>query len=258
MLRYLLIALTLTFLVSCATKVPEGKTPAETLYREAEEHLKHNRKELAIEKLNTIKSQHPYSFYAVQADLMLADILFLQENFIESAAAYLSFKELHPKYEKMDYVLWRIGESYYQQLPSTHDRDLSASKEAILYLTELITRFPQSEHSTLAKERLDKIQVMLREQDLYIAHFYYKTDTYFSARHRYFDIIEKYQAIPEIRDLGMVRIVECSYELKEYEACIRYADDYLNQVSEKEKKRVKVLQEKCEKGLKEKPNDGTT
>ena len=84
---------------------------------------------LATEKLNQLKNQYPYSFYATPSELMLADILYKQENYVEAAASYLLFKEFHPKHEKIAYVIYKIAESYYEQIPETYDRDLQPAFE---------------------------------------------------------------------------------------------------------------------------------
>ena len=77
-MKYLLFILIV--LAGCSSDKPDGRTEAEVLYKEAEELMKSERYILATEKLNTIKTQHPYSFYATPAELLQADILFLQEN----------------------------------------------------------------------------------------------------------------------------------------------------------------------------------
>ncbi|MEX1099820.1 MAG: outer membrane protein assembly factor BamD, partial [Bacteriovoracaceae bacterium] len=142
-----LIFFTLFILVGCATEKPEGKTAAEVLYKEAQNLMDDGRYLLATEKLNQLKNQYPYSFYATPAELLQADILFEQENYVEAAAAYLLFKDFHPKHDKMPYVIFKIAESYFEQIPDTFDRDLQPAFEAIKYFKELVFRFPSSDHS---------------------------------------------------------------------------------------------------------------
>jgi outer membrane protein assembly factor BamD len=84
--KYLLLVLSL-LVISCATKRPQGQTEAEVLFKEAKELIGKSRYIQATEKLNAIRSQYPYSFYATHAELLQADILFAQENYAESAAA---------------------------------------------------------------------------------------------------------------------------------------------------------------------------
>jgi outer membrane protein assembly factor BamD len=187
--RILIIALSI-FVVSCATKRPTGSTEAEILFKEAKELVEKSRYIQATEKLNALRSQFPYSFYATHAELMQADILFAQENYAESAAAYILFRDFHPKYAELGYVVYRISESFYRQLPDTFDRDLSAGIEAIKYFEELLQTYPSTEYVKDAQKRIDQIQDMIEKKEIYIADFYFKTKDYFAAKARYEDILK--------------------------------------------------------------------
>lgn len=237
------------FFVSCSTPRPEGgKTEAEVLYKEAQDFAKKERYLLAIEKINAIKSQYPYSYYATHAELLHADILFMQESFVEAAAAYIMFKDLHPKHEKMNHVLWRLAESYFYQLPSTFDRDLSPAEEATKYYQEVIQLFPGSDYEKNATEKIRLISEMLMKKDLYIADFYFKTEVFDSARLRYLDILEKYQDASS-RDHAMVRVVESSLQLKEFPECEKYANQFLEKVSKDLQRKLRGFQEECQKQI---------
>ncbi len=187
--RIFIIALSI-LVVSCATKRPTGSTEAEILFKEAKELVEKSRYIQATEKLNALRSQYPYSFYATHAELMQADILFAQENYAESAAAYILFRDFHPKYSELGYVVYRISESFYRQLPETFDRDLSAGIEAIKYFEELLQTYPSTEYVKDAQKRIDQIQDMIEKKEIYIADFYFKTKDYFAAKARYEDILK--------------------------------------------------------------------
>jgi outer membrane protein assembly factor BamD len=234
----------LFFLISCSSKKPDGKTPAESLYKEAQELIQEKRYLLATEKLNEIKTQYPYSFYATHSELLQADVLFLQENYIEAAAAYLLFRDFHPKHEKIIYVVFRIGESYYKQLPSTFDRDLSPGYEAIKYYTEIIEKYSNSEYFEEAKAKLSKTQEMLNQKEKYIADFYLRTKVYDAAIYRYKKIIEEVKDDSLVQD-SMVRIVEATYKQKAYEECIKYSQEFESKLSENKKHELDLIVNKC-------------
>ncbi|MBY0413149.1 MAG: outer membrane protein assembly factor BamD [Bdellovibrionales bacterium] len=185
---FVLAALSLVF-ISCATTRPEGQTEAEVLYKEAKDMMSKSRYIQATEKLNAIRSQFPYSFYATHAELLQADILFAQENYAEAAAAYILFRDFHPKYNELGYVIFRISESFYRQLPETYDRDLSAGIEAIKYYEELIQTYANTEYTKDAQNRINQIQDMIEKKEIYIADFYFKTKDYLAAKIRYQDIL---------------------------------------------------------------------
>ena len=176
--------------ISCATKRPTGSTEAEVLFKEAKDLISKSRYIQATEKLNSIRSQYPYSFYATHAELLQADILFSQENYAEAASAYILFRDFHPKYTELGYVIFRISESFYRQLPSTYDRDLSAGIEAIKYYNELIQSYPNTEYVKDAQTRINQIEEMVEKKEIYIADFYFKTKDYQAAKARYEDILK--------------------------------------------------------------------
>jgi outer membrane protein assembly factor BamD len=209
--KILLIALSLV-LVSCATKRPEGSTEAEILYKEAKAMVEKSRFIQATEKLNTLRSQYPYSFYATHAELLQADILFAQENYAEAAAAYILFRDFHPKYEQLGYVVYRISESFYRQLPDTFDRDLSAGMEAIKYFNELLTTYSNTEYVKDAQNRINQIEDMMEKKEIYIADFYFKTKDFSAAKARYEDVLKTLKDETE-RPRIMARIEEASQKI---------------------------------------------
>ncbi|MBC7540596.1 MAG: outer membrane protein assembly factor BamD [Bacteriovorax sp.] len=177
-------------IISCATKRPTGSTEAEVLFKEAKDLIGKSRYIQATEKLNSIRSQYPYSFYATHAELLQADILFSQENYAEAASAYILFRDFHPKFSELGYVIFRISESFYRQLPSTFDRDLSAGLEAIKYYNELIQNYPNTEYVKEAQSRINQIEEMVERKEIYIADFYFKTKDYEAAKARYEDVLK--------------------------------------------------------------------
>ncbi len=189
-LRSVLILFCAIFLFSCATKRPGGSTEAEILFKEAKDLISKSRYIQANEKLNAIRSQFPYSYYATHAELLQADILFSQENYAEAASAYILFRDFHPKHSELGYVIFRISESFYRQLPSTFDRDLTAGIEAIKYFKELIQSYPSTEYVKDAQTRINQIEAMIEQKEIYIADFYFRTKDYEAAKARYEDILK--------------------------------------------------------------------
>lgn len=217
-MKSLLALILVQLLFSCAQQRPQGVTEAEVVYKEAQDLVKAGRYLLAIEKVNIIKTQFPYSFYASYAELLYADILFEQENFEEAAGSYILFKDFHPKHKKVEYVHYRIAESYYQQLPSTFDRDLSSADMAIQYFEALVQQFPGTEFQKEAVEKINKCKKMKRDREQYIADFYFKTEVYESAAYRYRKILETYRD-RGLRDHSIVRSINSYAFLKKPQEC---------------------------------------
>lgn len=175
----------------CAGKNVDENDP-KSLYNDAEDDVKSHRYAMALEKLRTVKNKFPYSNVAKQASLRIADVHFENEEYIEAASAYETFRDLYPKYEKADYVIFRIGESYFNQLPSTIDRDQTPATKAIESYRELRQLYPKSEYVGVSQEREKDALNHLASKEKYVADFYYKRDMYDSAAARYQKIATKY------------------------------------------------------------------
>jgi outer membrane protein assembly factor BamD len=246
LMKIFIFGIALIFL-SCSIERPTGSSEAEILYKEAISFKNDGHYLAAIEKLNQIRSKHPYSYFAIHAELLNADILFLQENFVEAAAAYLLFKNVHPKYDNLPYVVYKIAESYYYQLPPTFDRDLSGADEAIKFYKDLIENYPDSVFVNEAKDKIKECYSLLARKEQYIADFYYKTGEYSAARYRYFEILKDPLIEFPLREHSMINIVKSSWFLKEFEACIEHGRDFLDLLTEDNKKKMINLIKRCEK-----------
>lgn len=232
------------FLVGCATEKPKGKTEAEVLFKEAKILMDDGRYIMATEKLNMLKSQYPYSYFATPAELLLADILFKQENYVEAAASYILFRDFHPKYEEIEYVIFKIAESYYKQIPETYDRDLSSAMEAIKYYKELLERHAESKYTTDAVKKIQYCMTMLENKEKYIADFYYKTDVYDAARYRYLKLMREFET-PETLDYAMKRIILSSYQLKDWKGCLGYANKFYPVLNKDSQEEINSTIENC-------------
>lgn len=243
MLKIVIFILSFT-LFSCSSERPKGQTEAEVLFKESKMMFDDGKYIQATEKLNNLKSQYPYSYYAKDAELLLADILFVQENYVESASAYLLFREMHPKSNNAEYVIWRIAESYFNQLPPTFDRDLSMANEAIKYYQELVDRFPSGKHTVDAKEKIKNSLNMIQDKEKYIADFYFKTDVFDAARYHYLLIIDQFKD-ESLLSHSMKRILQSSYELGEFKECQNFYKKFLNEVKSEEKNELTTIYQQC-------------
>jgi outer membrane protein assembly factor BamD len=247
MMRFLFLFI-LVLLTACSSDKPKGRTEAEVLFKEAQELMEAERYILATEKLNAIKTQHPYSFYATPAELMQADILFLQESYVEAAAAYLLFRDFHPRHEKISYVIYRIAESFYKQIPSTIDRDLEPALEAIKYYEEVVGKYSDSSYRKTAEKRIRRAKSMLRQKDLYIADFYFKTDNFAPARYWYLDILDHHQD-KKTREHAILRTIQATVFLKEWQPCLDYVEKFGQEVDKEVRDEIKSMKQSCKEKI---------
>jgi outer membrane protein assembly factor BamD len=190
-IKILLVSLILIQFVSCSGK-DILDSPPDLLYQESEEDIKDEHYLAALEKLRTIKNRHPYSHYAVKAQLRIADVYFLQESYSEAAASYSSFKDLHPKHELMPYVMFKIGESYFKDTPSVAARDLSSAKSAAEAFDAYLKAFPNDKKVDEGKRLYSESREILAAKQLYIGSFYLKRSDLEPAHARFNRVVKEF------------------------------------------------------------------
>lgn len=194
-LRVITILTVLGLFVSGCSTTEKNSSEPDGAFAIAEEYDKGERYEEAIRRYTEVKNKFPYSNFATKAELAIADVYYKQESFAEAQVAYQMFKELHPTAPQADYVQFRIGMSYFNQLPSTIDRDLTLAEDAILNLSDFIKKYPNSSYLPEAKEKRTAAIKMLAEKEDYIADFYFKRKIFDSALTRYENLYQNYQGL---------------------------------------------------------------
>ena len=186
-----LLVLIAASLSACSSSKVSDENP-EALYQDAESEIKGDRFQVAIDKLRMLKSKFPYSRFAAEAQLRIADVYFKQELFQEAALAYEAFRDLHPKHERAAYALFRVAESYQADMPSNIARDLSSGKRALEAYDDFLKQYPAEERVAQAKESLGVVRSILARKELVVANFYYGESQYDSAKGRYEKILKTY------------------------------------------------------------------
>lgn len=161
-------------LVLNPTSFAKTANPAENLYEEAIKFQKAYRYDEAIATLEQVKTKFPYSNFAKLSRLKIADIHYESKNYIQAQYSYQAYSELYPSDENKDYVIFKIGESLYKQLPKGFDRDLSAAKETISVFTTHLSEFPNSIYTKDVTKLKQDVESKLDKKELYIAKFYFK------------------------------------------------------------------------------------
>jgi outer membrane protein assembly factor BamD len=186
-------------LSGCSGKGITEEDPA-ALYREAEEDIKSDHYQIAMDKLRIIKNKHPYSKQAVDAQLRIADVYFMQDSFTEAAASYEAFRDLHPKHERVAYAMDRLALSHYNDIPSNRARDLTPAYKALEAYEDFVRRFPLTPEAAEARAKVTEIRKILADKELYVANFYLKREQYDAARGRFEKIIALYPETPTAQE----------------------------------------------------------
>lgn len=155
--------------------------------------------EIAVQRLGEFKSRFPYSKYAIEAELLLADAHFELGQFTEAALSYEQFVKLHPKHPKIDYALFRIGESYWEDAPEEIDREQDYTEKALAEWRKLVDRLPDSPYAKKAQELIKLGKRRIAESIDFIAKFYCKQEIYHACAYRAIQLADEYAEFSDLR-----------------------------------------------------------
>ncbi len=227
MKHVVILAMSLIFIGCTGSESYDTNTP-EGGFKLAEKFQNSSRYEEALVQFNQVKNKFPYSKLATEAKLRIADIYFKREEYPEAQANYQSFKELHPNHPRADYATYQLAMSYFNQLPSTIDRDLSIASRAIIYFDEVSSTYPNSEFAPQAKDGKQKTLKMLAEKEYYIANFYFIRNRYEAALGRFEDLLTRYPGMGlDVKALYRASI--SAYRIKEFPKAKKYYERLISQ-----------------------------
>ncbi len=161
-IRAWVLLIVIALLGGCASRKEPTEPTAEQNYQMGMEKFDKKDYRDAIPYFQTILENYPFSFYAIQAELKIAESYFLDKKYVEALVHLQGFQELHPTNENIPYVLWMKAVCYSEQF-RTIDRDVSAMDSSKRELVELTTRFPGSPYAQEANEMLVKVNGRLAE-----------------------------------------------------------------------------------------------
>lgn len=175
--------------IGCSTKEIE-KTAQQlvddgTVFFNEEDYTK------AIASFKKLKDWYPFSKHVAHAELKIADAYFKLEKYSEAIVSYGEFEKLHPKNEKIPYVIYQKGLCHFLQV-DTIDRDQRNAQKALKIFKKLLKSFPQSKYAGPATAKLKKCLDSLAGHEFYVGEFYFKSEHYKGALKRFEFIIKIY------------------------------------------------------------------
>lgn len=209
---------------SCASiESIQGADKAETYFLRGEAYLKDSMYEQALEKFSLVKNKFPYSKYAIEAELRIADTYYQKGSFLEAQKLYGLFSEFHPQEPKRDYAIFQSGMSYYEMIPSAIDRDLGYGKKALADFRSLMDLYPGSLYFKDALNKYTDVKMRLAEKEIYIGNFYKKRGVYEAAAARYKTVIDEYPDLG-FDDKMYFEVANCYIKLEQKEEANYYLD----------------------------------
>jgi len=186
--------LIILFFGGCALHKPfsgkEERTAAQMM-KEGLINLDKGHYKAAVREFEKIRDRYPYSEFAAEAMLKMADALYKGEQYSEAFYAYNEFEMLHHRNPYIPYAIYQKGMSLLNEV-SDVDRGQMLIIKARKEFEHLVRVFPRSEYAGKARDKIRECYTYLAEHELYVGHFYFKMKKYLAAMGRYRYVIDNY------------------------------------------------------------------
>jgi outer membrane protein assembly factor BamD len=136
-------------------------------------------------------------------------------DFTKAIANFQQLKDWYPfsKYaiEAIPYVIYQIGRCYFDQI-DTIDRDQTPARKAYETFQRLNKQFPDDKYARSGLEHISTCLKSLAGNEYYVGIFYYKSNHYKAALHRFMSVLSNY---PDVgyHQLALEYIAKCEAEL---------------------------------------------
>jgi outer membrane protein assembly factor BamD len=173
--------------------------PVEVLYNNGVDALNARRFASAGDQFAAVEQNYPYSSWAVNAQLMSAYSLYLQNKYTDAIGTLDRFIQLHPAHRDIAYAYYLRALCYYEQIADIQ-RDQRGTEQAMNALREVVNRFPDSAYARDAKLKVDLCFDHLAGKEMEIGRFYQKQHLYTAAIGRFQRVVDDFQTtnhVPE-------------------------------------------------------------
>jgi outer membrane protein assembly factor BamD len=214
------------FLSACSSneEMPDERLIEKELYDQAQSRLKNESYSTAIMSLEALESRFPFGRYAEQAQAELIYAYYMNSQFEASQSAAERFINLHPRHSHTGYAYYMKGlaaftddsglfSRYFQS--DLEKREVVMAQTSFDELSDFISRYPQSNYVSHAKQRMIYLKNLLAKHEMYVADFYMKRGAYLAAISRSKYVIEHLPNTPQT-PYALSILVE-AYDLLGYE-----------------------------------------
>ncbi len=184
--------------------VPE--VPAEQLYNDGLARIQKGDHTGAAKKFGDLEKQNPYSEWSRKALIMTAYANYEGGAYEDSITASRRYLQLYPATPDSAYAQYLLAMSQYNQIPDI-TRDQDKTEKALLALQELIDRYPKSEYSADAKEKIQVARDQLAGKEMDVGRFYLQKRNYTGAINRFRTVVARYQTTRHVEE-ALERLTE--------------------------------------------------
>lgn len=197
--------------------LPPPEDTAQEIFEAANDNMAEKNYVGAVERYNKLRENYPFSPYTIDAELAMADALYLDAEYSAAVEAYKDFESLHPRHPAVPYVLYQIGAARHKGFVSI-DRATNDLQEGYEYLNRLVQTYPGSEYEKPARDLMVILRKSIGEHELYIAEVFWNMKRYGPAWRRYSYVAENFQDIPPLAELAQGKSLTAYHKYRDEQA----------------------------------------
>lgn len=199
---------------------PEA-TSEQVVYQAAQRSLRSGNYNQAIEQLQLLESRFPFGRYAEQAQLELVYAYYKAFRPEAARSAADRFIRLHPQHPNVDYAYYIKGLAAYEQDRGFFERfaptdpaarDIGAARDSFQDFSQLLARYPNSDHAPDARQRMIHLRNLLARSEILVGQYYLSREAYVAAANRGRNVVESYPSSPSVAD-GLALMIESYLKL---------------------------------------------
>jgi outer membrane protein assembly factor BamD len=194
---------------------------AAKLYSEASDEMASGNYERAVPLFERLESRYPFGTYAQQAQINIAYSWYKAADQAQALAAAERFIKLHPNHPNVDYMYYLRGLINFNDRSGIFDfvsqqdmteRDPKGTREAFDSFKLLVDRFPDSQYTPDAIDRMKYLVNAMAQYDVHVANYYYRRGAYVAALDRAKNAVAEYRTAPAVEEALFV-MVRCYDQL---------------------------------------------
>lgn len=186
-------------------------TPPDEIFQMGEAQLADGNERDAAETFNEIERLYPFSQLAKRAIIMSAFSSYTAGDFGNARSSARRYLDLYPSDKDAPYAQHLIALTYYDNIVDV-GRDQEMTQNALQALTEVVSRYPDSDFARDAQLKIDLTRDHLAGKEMEVGRYYLKRGHYSAAINRFRIVVDKYQTTSQTPE-ALHRMVEANLAL---------------------------------------------
>ena len=171
--------------------------PVDSLYNKALDSVYNGNPKEAASLFEEVERQHPYSSWAVKAQIMAAWAYYEANDYPRALSTLERYIQLYPAHEDTEYAYYLRALCYYEQIVGV-ERDAAMTKRSMDAFSELLRRFPDGVYAQDGQLKRDLASSNIAGKEMAVGRFYLNQGYISAAINRFQTVTDEYQTSNQV------------------------------------------------------------